>query len=465
MEGLLGPTSVPDLQALDQLAISGWRDSNQGAINLVTSVLRERSDAFEIASQLLQGEGFSIYSKMCALVILREFVRLKWPTLSPENADSLRTYIVSFILQPSTPPFLVGSASSVMVEILKFEWPQPNATLVRDMIAHVHTSPDTLQNMLALLKMLAQELSDFSDYSLTTFQIAEMTAALQSEFPQILLLLQVGLCSDREPVVREALATLRAMFHASELARWTDGSILEMISTELLPNTAFTLDCLAVFGEIASILVERHPLVTLFHQIVHALTAVIPENVFDPTAGLSKDFVYNFAVSMTALLIPLLGRIETLEREDSLTQALSWLYQIAEAGGDAFLPTIDLWVTIAKSSYHSPMQVAKRVPPVYEPLLPALRRLLIRRMDQPSDVLVTITDDDTPARRMVANTQESANSGSLREALVYLANLDRGDMITAFYEHMGEVRAAPVALVNGFCWAVGAVSGALPEEE
>jgi hypothetical protein len=55
------------------------------------------------------------------------------------------------------------------------------------------TSPDTLHNCLRLLKMLSQEIIEFSDDNRTTSQTAEMTAAFHAELPEILPLLHSAL--------------------------------------------------------------------------------------------------------------------------------------------------------------------------------------------------------------------------------------------------------------------------------
>jgi hypothetical protein len=152
---------------------------------------------------------------------------------------------------------------------------------------------------------------------------------------------------------------------------------------------------------------------------------IIPDSIFDCEAA-TAGFVDSFSVSMTALLQPNLFGLE--EREACLRSpsALARLFPRPTTSGcplGRLSPTSFRLVLVRRLP--SPARFPSASP-----------------VADPSDVLLTLSDDDTPARRTVGPLASTAVLGSVRETLIDLIRIDRADTVLAFEEKMSGIAPA-----------------------
>jgi exportin-1 len=306
---LLDPDVPLDPQLFDRAVIEGWCGNSQEATDIVTQVAERRPDSLELAEAILEGERFSVHSRMAAFMIIRDFVCVRWDATSEEQCDQIRSFIKSFLSDPTAFPTLLSTANQVFIEILKFEWPGRSPDLVSELVSSGNSSPEMCQNCMLLLRMLAQELGEFSDSNLTTSQTADMTAAFQATLPAVVPLIHFAFQSQNDELILETLRATKAFIRSTTDHRiFAEANFLGTICSDLLPNARFTLECIAVFSELASSNISfgmgQNPIAELFVPMVEALGAIIPDSIRDPEANLSADFLYTFAGSMTSLIQP-----------------------------------------------------------------------------------------------------------------------------------------------------------------
>jgi hypothetical protein len=231
----LDDPSIPiDLDLLDAVAIHGMSNGDQEALDLARRV-HGRPDAFSIVEPALKGDTYSSYTKMLALLVFQRFVRERWRTLSPDEQNAYRSFVVSACSEPNpSHTSLLPYFNTVFLEILKFEWPQTSPTLLHDFIQAASTTELTACNVFSVLADLAVIISDFADDQLTSSQTAEMRQALLETATELVPFFESALTSDTSSLVIGALQTLQKFVTTLDHHIVVDTPLFEIIGTRLL---------------------------------------------------------------------------------------------------------------------------------------------------------------------------------------------------------------------------------------
>ncbi|XP_062102946.1 protein EXPORTIN 1A-like [Humulus lupulus] len=97
------------------------------------------------------------------------------------------------------------------VQILKHDWPARWQSFIPDLVSAAKTSETICENCMAILKLLSEEVFDFSRGEMTQSKIKELEQSLNSEFQLIHeLCLYVLSASQRTELIRATLSTLHA---------------------------------------------------------------------------------------------------------------------------------------------------------------------------------------------------------------------------------------------------------------
>ncbi|XP_062114346.1 protein EXPORTIN 1B-like [Humulus lupulus] len=95
--------------------------------------------------------------------------------------------------------------------ILKHDWPARWQSFIPDLVSAAKTSETICENCMAILKLLSEEVFDFSRGEMTQSKIKELKQSLNSEFQLIHeLCLYVLSASQRTELIRATLSTLHA---------------------------------------------------------------------------------------------------------------------------------------------------------------------------------------------------------------------------------------------------------------
>lgn len=80
---------------------------------------------------------------------------------------------------------LLSKANSILVQIVKYEWNTTWKSFIPDICSASKSDLNLCQNNLSILKMLSEEIFDFSKNQLTMHQIAELKQHMHEEFTKV----------------------------------------------------------------------------------------------------------------------------------------------------------------------------------------------------------------------------------------------------------------------------------------
>ncbi|XP_062104972.1 protein EXPORTIN 1B-like [Humulus lupulus] len=194
------------------------------------------------------------------------------------------------------------------VQILKHDWPARWQSFIPDLVSAAKTSETICENCMAILKLLSEEVFDFSRGKMTQSKIKELKQSLNSEFQLIHeLCLYVLSASQRTELIRATLSTLHAFLSWIPLGYIFESPLLETL-LNFFPMPSYrnlTLQCLTEvaalnFGDFYN--AQYVKMYTIFMKLLHTM---IPLNTNIPEAyaiGSSEEqaFIQNLALFFTS---------------------------------------------------------------------------------------------------------------------------------------------------------------------
>lgn len=132
-----------------------------------------------------------------ALQILEAVIKTRWKTLPREQCEGIKKYIVGLIIKTSSEnetaereKVYLSKLNMVLVLILEREWPKHWPSFIPDIVGASKTNESLCQNNMAILKLLSEEVFDFSSGNMTQIKAKHLKDSMCSEFSQIFQLCQ-----------------------------------------------------------------------------------------------------------------------------------------------------------------------------------------------------------------------------------------------------------------------------------
>ncbi|KAF5947423.1 hypothetical protein HYC85_013380 [Camellia sinensis] len=117
--------------------------------------------------------------------VLEGVIKYKWNALPAEQRDGMKNYISDVIVKLSSDEIsfrrerlYVNKLNIILVQILKHEWPARWRSFIPDLVAAAKTSETICENCMAILKLLSEEVFDFSRGEMTQQKIKELKQSL-----------------------------------------------------------------------------------------------------------------------------------------------------------------------------------------------------------------------------------------------------------------------------------------------
>lgn len=207
-----------DTALLDQIVVIAMDGLNpqRPAANKFLVDLRENADMWKRADAILETssqEG----SKFFALQVLTEMINTKWKITPPDQREGIRNYIVGKIINLSRTEevmrqnrLFLPRLNLVLVQILKQDWPHAWPSFISDLVGSSKISESLCENNMKILKLLSEEVFDFSKDTMTTLKTKTMKESLNEEFSQIFQLCEYILgASGKRSLIIATLETLQ----------------------------------------------------------------------------------------------------------------------------------------------------------------------------------------------------------------------------------------------------------------
>mmetsp|Transcript_26089 Transcript_26089/g.42132 ORF Transcript_26089/g.42132 Transcript_26089/m.42132 type:complete len:1081 (+) Transcript_26089:326-3568(+) len=514
MERLLDFSQPIDVRLLEQVVQSlhtSPQETTRAQANEVLTKLKEHPEAWQSAGKVLE-ESTDQFTRFFALQVLEDTIKYRWKALPADQREGIRNYVVKKIIDISgneglakdrSQRLFVGKLNLILVQILKQEWPHNWPNFVPEIVGSSKQSEVLCENNMNILKLLSEEVFDFSKEEMTTEKVKTMKNQLNSEFRQIFDLCQLVLSSSNRPsLITVTLQTLLRFLAWIPLGYIFETPLVEQLLTRFLPNVEFRNDTLACLTEIASLQQPQYDTIfnNAFHGVMNLLSRQLPPDTdipreFERAGDRECTFIRGLSLFFCSFFSKHLDILEKPENHGVTITAMFYLVSISMVDDkEIFKICLEFWNKFAKDLYESERQNSVRAGGIaslnlggngsqflssngasprkqlYSTVLTRVRSVMVSKMAKPEEVLVVEGDDGTIVRETTKDTDAIAQYKTMRDTLVFLTHLD--------YEDTEDIMLSKLALqcdknanefswnnLNTLCWAIGSISGAMTEED
>ncbi|KAM6555448.1 hypothetical protein CsatB_002467 [Cannabis sativa] len=511
LRDLSQPIDVAVLDATVQAFYGTGSKEERTAADQILRELQNNPDMWLQVVHILQNAK-NLNTKFFALQVLEGVIKYRWNALPVEQRDGMKNYISDVIVQLSSNEtsfrlerLYVNKLNIILVQILKHDWPARWQSFIPDLVSAAKTSETICENCMAILKLLSEEVFDFSRGEMTQSKIKELKQSLNSEFQLIHeLCLYVLSASQRTELIRATLSTLHAFLSWIPLGYIFESPLLETL-LNFFPMTSYrnlTLQCLTEvaalnFGDFYN--AQYVKMYTIFMKL---LQNIIPLNTNIPEAyaiGSSEEqaFIQNLALFFTSFFKSHIRVLETPgENIAALLMGVEYLTKISYVDDtEVFKVCLDFWNSFvlelfeAHHNLDNPAVTANMMG-LQMPLLPGmvdglgsqlmqrrqlyaepmskLRLLMISRMAKPEEVLIVEDENGNIVRETMKDNDVLVQYKIMRETLIYLSHLDHEDTEKLMLKKLSKQLTGEDwnwNNLNTLCWAIGSISGSMMEEQ
>uniref|UniRef100_A0AAQ5XVS3 Exportin-1 n=1 Tax=Amphiprion ocellaris TaxID=80972 RepID=A0AAQ5XVS3_AMPOC len=256
-----------DINLLDNVVNSMYHDigSQQRVAQEVLTNLKDHPDAWTRVDTILEFSQ-NMKTKYYALQILESVIKTRWKILPRNQCEGIKKYVVGLIIKTSSDPanmekegVYISKLNMILVQILKQEWPKHWPTFISDIVGASRTSESLCQNNMIILKLLSEEVFDFSSGQMTQVKAKHLKDSMCNEFSQIFQLCQFVMeNSQNAPLVHATLETLLRFLNWIPLGYIFETKLISTLVYKFLNVPMFrnvTLKCLT---EIAGVSVNQY---------------------------------------------------------------------------------------------------------------------------------------------------------------------------------------------------------------
>nr|CAG4635920.1 EOG090X00LI [Eubosmina coregoni] len=489
-----------DITLLDSIVgcmYSGAGDQQRLARDVLTT-LKEHPQAWTRVDTILEFSS-NQETKYYALQILEAVIKTRWKTLPREQCEGIKKYIVGLIIKTSSDSesadrekVYLSKLNMVLVLILEREWPKHWPSFISDIVGASKTNESLCQNNMAILKLLSEEVFDFSSGNMTQIKAKHLKDSMCSEFSQIFQLCQFVMDnSANAALVGATLETLLRFLSWVPLGYIFETKLITTLIFKFLNVPLFrnvTLKCLTEIASLATGPQYDDAFVALFAQTMAQLELMLPLDInikeaFAKGHDAEQNFIQNLAMFLCTMLRQH-GQLMEHREKANVLKALQYLLLISEVEEtEIFKICLEYWNALAADLYRetpftiptAPMFMSKSTNTsssvrrlFYQAVLSRLRYIIISRMAKPEEVLVVENENGEVVREFMKDTDSINLYKNMRETLVYLTHLDYVDAERIMTDKLqNQVNGTEWSWknLNTLCWAIGSISGAMHEED
>eukprot|EP01006_Ploeotia_vitrea_P040702 TRINITY_DN66447_c9_g7_i2.p1 TRINITY_DN66447_c9_g7~~TRINITY_DN66447_c9_g7_i2.p1 ORF type:complete len:1150 (+),score=740.55 TRINITY_DN66447_c9_g7_i2:403-3450(+) len=396
----------------------------------------------------------------------------------------------------------MSKLNQVLVEIVKHEWPHNWMNFIPDLVNSSKTSESLCENNMSILKLLSEEVFDYSSNAMIHQKVQRLKKSLNEQFTLIFQLCDLIL--DRSQDAALLKITLKAL---QGFLRWIpigyifETQLIDKLAGKFFPADQFqnlTLQCLA---EIGGLDVKDHPqynqkLVQLYVAVTQSTAKLLtPQTDVAKIYASGQNKAQEFVRYLTIFLCSFLKRhLSLLENgpdqvRQVLATSLTFLLRMSEVDDDnIFTICLEYWNVFVSDLYHAQRGATQQNPVLllasnpsllhnqqsmaprvrmYANVLSRLRLIMIAKMAKPEEVLIEEDEDGEIIRERIVNTDAINLYKNMRECMIYLTHLDTQDTRdTMLLKLSRQVDGSEYSWknLNTLCWAIGSISGAMSEQ-
>ncbi|KAG9970870.1 hypothetical protein KCU98_g14201, partial [Aureobasidium melanogenum] len=460
-------SSIQELDATVQAFYSGHGEQQKQA-QATLNQFKENPDAWLMVDKILQDAQYP-QTKFLGLQVLDNVIMTRWKVLPREQCQGIRNFVVQFIIQMSSTDeslrkerALINKLNLVLVSILKQEWPHNWPTFINEIISSCHSSLPICENNMAILRLLSEEVFDFSAEQMTSTKTRQLKQSMCDEFTSIYNLCSEILRTATQPsLIKATLETLLRFLNWIPLGFIfetppTGISLLETLRSRFLEVPEFrnvTLKCLTEVGGLQTEQQYNEKLIAMFTDTMTTISTIIPlsldlKQTYASSNSRDQEFVQNLALFLTNFFSNHLSIIENLPNPDFLVHGHFYLIRISQIDDrEIFKICLEYWTKLVCDLYDEMQQLpitdlnplvsmtmsglpnggaphpqAMAGYPLrknkYSEVLTNLRQVMIEKMVRPEEVLIVENDEGEIVREFVKESDTIQLYKTTRECLV-----------------------------------------------
>eukprot|EP00252_Welwitschia_mirabilis_P021498 TRINITY_DN552_c0_g1_i7.p1 TRINITY_DN552_c0_g1~~TRINITY_DN552_c0_g1_i7.p1 ORF type:complete len:1076 (+),score=191.44 TRINITY_DN552_c0_g1_i7:303-3530(+) len=504
------PIDVPLLDATVAAFYGTGSKEERSAAERILRELQNHPDTWLQVVPILQ-RSQNLNTKFFALQVLEGVIKYRWNALPVEERNGIKNYISDLIVQLSSNEasfrserLYINKLNVILVQVVKHEWPSKWPQFIPDLVGAAKRSETICENCMAILKLLSEEVFDFSRGEMTQKRIRDLKDSLKSEFRLIHeLCIYVFSVSQRTELIRATLATLHVYLSWIPVNYIFESTLLQSL-INLFPVAAYRNLSLQCFTEVASLKSGDYfdeQFVKLYTFFMHQLQIVIPPstNIADAYANGSTEeqaFIQNLALFFTSFFKNHIRSLETTdENKAALLLGLQYLINISYVDDtEVFKVCLDYWNILVSELFEvqhatdNPVASANamglQIPLIgmvdgtgskiqqrrqlYSGPLSKLRMLMICRMAKPEEVIIVEDENGNIVRETMKDNDVLVQYKIMRETLIYLSHLDHEDTEQQMLKKLSKQLSGEDWSwnnLNTLCWAIGSISGSMMEDQ
>ena len=233
------------------------------------------------------------------------------------TVPGIRNFVVQFILQCSSSEeslksskTLLNKLNLVLISVLKQEWPHNWPTFINEIITACHTGLSICENNMIILRLLSEEVFDYSAEQMTSAKTRNLKSTMCAEFSQIFQLCTEILNTATQPsLVNATLETLLRFCNWIPLGYIFETPLIHTLRSRFLSVPEFrnvTLQCLTEIGGLQTsspgqVTNYNEQLVKMFTETLSTISDIIPiqmdlQNTYPTSNSKDQEFVQNLAL-------------------------------------------------------------------------------------------------------------------------------------------------------------------------
>ncbi|KAI9320987.1 nuclear export factor CRM1 [Dichotomocladium elegans] len=500
-ESILDFSKDLDVKVLDQVVLTfftGAGTDQQLAQQLLTQ-FQDHEEAWTRVDSILEHSNVP-QTKFIALQILEKFIQTRWNTLVPDSRNAIRYFVVNVIVKVSSDEATlikertyINKLNMVLVQILKQEWPRNWPSFIPEIVTSSKSNLSLCENNMAILKLLSEEIFDYSAEQMTQIKTSNLRNQMCGEFSEIYQLCKEVLDKAQKPsLIKATLETLLRFLNWIPLGFIFETDLIETLRTRFFEVPQFrnvTLKCLTEIGSLSVDAQYHEKLAFLFTSVMSAINVMIPpttnmDEVWENSSDDDQEFVQNLALFLTSFLSVHLKIIEQAPNtQELIINAHYYLIRISTVDDrEIFKICLEYWAKLVQELFeeqramsqsehllelNTTMMGYRPRKMLYVDVLSSLRVVMIQKMVKPEEVLIVENDEGEIVREFVKESDTIVLYKSMKEVLVYLTNLDVKDTEQIMTEKLARQMDGSEwswQNLNKLCWAIGSISGAMNEE-
>ncbi|SNX83847.1 probable CRM1 - nuclear export factor, exportin [Melanopsichium pennsylvanicum] len=507
MEGVLDFDKDLDIGLLDRVVAAMYTGAGQDQrmAQQTLAQFQEHPDAWQRVPAILQ-QSSSPQTKYISLQILDKLISTRWKVLPEDQQQGIRNFIVEMIIQHSSDEAnlkrertYLGKLNTTLIQILKQEWPHNWPSFIAEIVSSSKGSLSICENNMAILRLLSEEIFDYSADQMTTSKTKSLKNQMCGEFGEVFQLCSEVLEKAQKPsLIKATLETMLRFLNWIPLGYIFETNVIDNLIGRFLEVPEFRNVTLKCLSEIANLNVgaEYDPkFVVLFNMVMTSVNRMIPPatNIaaaYETSSDSEQELVLNLALFLCNFLTPHLKLVENPGNKDVLLNAHMYLIKVSQVPErEVFKICLEYWSKLVSELYEEQQSqpIAEMNPllglnlgngisnansanlrkNIYTDILSNLRLVMIERMVKPEEVLIVENDEGEIVREFMKESDTIVLYKSMREVLVYLTHLDVLDTENIMTEKLAKQVDGSEwswANLNTLCWAIGSISGAMNEE-